>query len=208
MDPTPWLERWKENRIGFHEGRPNTLLARHIARLTGKRRMLVPLCGKSEDMVLLAAEGHEVWGVELAEIAVQAFFEEHALSPQVERLGALTRYTAQPFTLLAGDFFACNRELVGSFDAFYDRAALVALPPDLRGRYVQHLRSLMEPAATGLVITFEYPQEQMPGPPFSVDHAELRSHYEHAQVELLESRGAAFAQPGVHVEECCYLVTL
>lgn len=208
MDLTPWLERWKEGRIGFHEGSPNQLLSRHITQLGMQRRVLVPLCGKTEDMVLLAASGHEVVGIELAEVAVRAFFEEHGLTPNESQLGSLKSFSAGPITLLAGDFFACTREHLGTLDAFYDRAALVALPAALRGAYVHHLRSLLLPAAKGLVITFEYTQAQMAGPPFSVSQTELCTHYANAHVEQLEARATTFGQGDISVQEACYLVSL
>lgn len=177
MEPDFWNARWREGRIGFHEGRPNEHLARHIARLGAGRRVLVPLCGKAEDLAWLAAQGHEVVGVELVEDAVRAFFAEHGLTPTVTPRGAHVEYRAGAVTVFAGDFFATTREMLGPLDALYDRAALIALPPAMRARYAAHLLSLLPQGAPGLVITLEYPQEAMPGPPFSVPEAELRAHY-------------------------------
>src|SRR5215510_3121795 len=101
-----WLARWRDGRIGFHEGRPNELLERHIGRLAGRRRVLVPLCGKAEVLAFLAAHGHEVIGIELVEQAVREFFADHALTPSIVPRGPLVAYTAPPVTLLSGDFFA------------------------------------------------------------------------------------------------------
>ena len=185
MEANFWQGRWSEGRIGFHEGKANAHLVKHLAVLGAGRRVLVPLCGKAEDLAFLAAQGHQVVGVELVEPAVRAFFEEHGAKPEVAREGPFTRYTAQNITLLAGDFFATTRELLGPVDALYDRAALIALPEPMRGQYVKHLRKLMPPGAPGLVITVEYPQDEMEAPPFSVIEAELRSHYAGLQLELV-----------------------
>src|SRR4051812_3920329 len=193
-----WLGRWREGRTAFHEGRPNDLLVRHAARLAGRRRVLVPLCGKSEDLAFLAARGHDVIGVELAEPAVQAFFAEHDLAPSVARRGPFVAYevgpgavpvnpgaaaTAEPTAgadaLLAGDFFALTEEL-GPFDAVYDRAALIALPVELRAPYVARLRALVPAGAPAVVITLEYDQAAMTGPPYAVLEPELRTLYEGA----------------------------
>lgn len=69
------MERWREGRIGWHQPDGNASLRRHW-RGTGPR-VLVPLCGKTPDLVWLAEWGNEVVGVELSEIAVQSFFDAH-----------------------------------------------------------------------------------------------------------------------------------
>jgi len=176
MEPQFWRDRWAENKIGFHEGKPNTFLAEHEGRLGGTR-VLVPLCGKSEDLAFLAAHGRSVIGIELVEDAVAAFFGEHAATPTIERRGPLALYTAGAIQILAGDFFAVTPADVGPVDAIYDRAALIALPPELRPRYIAHLRSLVPAPAPVLLVTIEYPQDLMPGPPFSVPESEVRTYY-------------------------------
>jgi thiopurine S-methyltransferase len=186
MQPEFWQARWSEGRIGFHEGRPNALLERHVGALSGVRRVLVPLCGKAVDLAFLASRGFEVVGVELVEAAVAAFFAERGLVPTVERVGSLVRYRHDAVELLAGDFFDVTRDHAGRCDGCYDRAALIALPSEMRRRYVAHLRGLLDPGARGLVITVDYPQERMEGPPFAVPEAELLAHYRGAHVERLE----------------------
>lgn len=218
-----WLARWREGRTRFHEGRPNDLLVHHAAQLAGCRRVLVPLCGKAEDLAFLAARGHDVVGIELAEQAVQAFFAERDLAPSIARRGPFVAYeigpgnvaaepTAGPagaITLLTGDFFAVSPELLGPVDALYDRAALVALPPELRPPYLARLRALVPAGAPALVITYEYDQAAVAGPPFSVLEADLRTLYAGAAVELLEERAATLdkcAQLGVPVTERCFAI--
>jgi thiopurine S-methyltransferase len=217
-----WLARWRDGRIAFHEGRPNELLAQHAARLAGARRVLVPLCGKSEDLAFLAARGHDVVGVELAEPAVQAFFAEHDLTPSIARRGPLTAYAvgrgalraagdAGAIELVAGDFFAVTPERLGPLDALYDRGALIALPAELRAPYVTLLRALVPAGAPALVITLEFDQSAMAGPPYAVLEPELRTLYEGAGVELLEERATTTGrsvQLGVPVTERCFAIRL
>ena len=50
----------------------------------------------------------------------------------------------------------------------YDRASLIALPPEMRERYARHLAGILPPATQILLITLDYPQPEMPGPPFAV----------------------------------------
>jgi thiopurine S-methyltransferase len=232
-----WIGRWRDGRIGFHEGRPNGLLERHADRLSGCRRVLVPLCGKAEDMAWLAARGHEIVGVELAEAAVQAFFTEHQLTPSITKAGSssvaepkilpeppaaengavaseagapYTVYQAGPITILVGDVFALTPALLGPIDALYDRGALIALPPELRPRYVALLRTLLPAGAPALVIAVEYDEAAMTGPPFAVFEPELHALYAGAKIELLDERpappGGKCSQLGVPATERCFSV--
>lgn len=190
MEPEFWRARWSEGRIGFHEGHPNALLARHVGVFGSGRRVLVPLCGKSEDLAFLAAQGHEVVGIELVESAVRDFFREHGIDPEVSASGPFVRYRAPGLTLLVGDIFDATPERVGPVDALYDRAALVALPSPLRERYARHLRGLLAPGSTGLVITVEIEAEGYQGPPFPISQASLQALYEGLEVRSLEASAA------------------
>jgi thiopurine S-methyltransferase len=203
MDPQFWRERWAEGKIGFHEGKPNSFLLQFLARLPGKR-VLVPLCGKTDDLAYLASEGREVVGIELVEDAVKAFFDEHNLTPTVDG----NRYTSGPITLIASDVFAVDRKQLGVIDAIYDRAALIALPLELRPRYVAHLRAAVADTVPGLLVTIEYPQDLTEGPPFSVPEAEVRTYYP-AALQLAEQpvTSGRMAELGVAIERC-YAVTL
>jgi thiopurine S-methyltransferase len=212
-----WLARWREGRIAFHEGRPNELLEPHVERLAGCRRVLVPLCGKAVDLAFLAARGHEVIGIELAEQAVRTFFDEQGLVPTIAPRGPFAAWTARltgaggTLTLLVGDFFAATPELLGPIDAIYDRAALIALPPDLRPRYAATLRGLLPAGGPAIAITLEYDQSAMAGPPFAVLEAELRALYAGADIELLAERDAPedsgkCSQADVPATERCFLI--
>jgi len=186
MEPAFWINRWKEGRIGFHEGRPNVYLERYVDRLGPNRNVLVPLCGKAEDLAYLAGRGHVVVGVELVEDAVRAFFAEHGAAPTVTPRGAFKAYQAEQITLLAGDLFDARADLLGPVDALYDRGALVALPADVRARYVDRLRELLPKGALGIVVTVEYAQDRVDGPPFSVSDSELRALYPDLDIELMD----------------------
>ena len=164
-----WHERWQVGRTGWHESGGNRNLKKYW-RATGKR-VLVPLCGKTDDILWLEAQGNEVVGVELSEIAVLGFFEDNQL--EYERSdGALTEYRAltRRITLYCGDYFEFESD---AFDAHYDRGALVALVPDLRSRYAAHTSSLLSDDAEQLVVTVDYDQSVCDGPPFSLSEEEI-----------------------------------
>lgn len=168
-----WIERWQVGRTGWHEPGGNRNLKKYW-RGNGKR-ILVPMCGKTPDMRWLEEQGNEVVGVELSDVAVQAFFEENDL--EYERVyGALAEYRAigRNIKLYCGDYFEF-RDAV--FDAHYDRGGLVAMQADLRPRYARHTTSLLEKDAQQLVITVEYDQVVCDGPPFSIDASEIQDYW-------------------------------
>ncbi|MEX6675970.1 thiopurine S-methyltransferase [Pseudomonas sp. W2Oct36] len=175
MEPRFWHERWAINQIGFNQASVNPHLLRLWPELTAMpgERVLVPLCGKSIDMVWLLNQGFHVVGAELSELAVAGFFSENGWQPTIEERGALKVYRGEGCEIWCGDFFALTPEDVGDCTAFYDRAALIALPPDLRWRYVKQLNHLLSNDACGLLVTLDYDQSLIAGPPFSVDEDEV-----------------------------------
>ena len=168
-----WIERWAVGRTGWHEPEGNQNLRQHW-QATGKR-VLVPLCGKTPDLLWLEAQGNEVVGVELAELAVEAFFAENGLA--YERADSSLpgyRCTTRNITLYCGDFLEFAG---GSFDAHYDRGALIALTPELRARYGPHVASMLTEDASQLVLTVAYDDTICEGPPFCIRKVELLSYW-------------------------------
>jgi len=194
-----WLERWQAGQIGFHQDRINDYLTRHFAR-TGAQQggtVLVTLCGKSLDMVWLHEQGLRVLGVELSPLAVEAFFSENKLQPTINLSGKFRRYHADDITILCGDFFDLTAADIGEIAAVYDRASLIALPPEMRRRYADHLTNLVPSGTNVLLVTMEYPQQQMQGPPFAVQESEVHALYDNDfKIERLESLDVLAENPG------------
>ncbi|MBT2294394.1 thiopurine S-methyltransferase [Pseudomonas fluorescens] len=175
MEPEFWHKRWSTNQIGFHLPEVNPYLQRFWPQLgVGQgTRVLVPLCGKTLDLLWLAHQGYSVLGVELSEKAAADFFLEHQLEPSVSEEGAFKVFRAADIEIRCGDFFALSPEDVSDCTALYDRAALIALPGPMRERYAAHLQTIL-PQCVGLLITLDYAQDEMPGPPFSVGDDEVQ----------------------------------
>lgn len=175
MDRDFWHERWQRNEIGFHQQEINAHLQDYweLLAVPAGGLVFVPLCGKSRDLLWLRARGHAVLGVEISPIAVRDFFAENALTPQVTRQGAFERYEADGLAILCGDFFDLTPELLQAVAGVYDRASLIALPPGLRTRYAGHSTAILPAAAGTLLVTMEYPQNEMSGPPFAVREDEV-----------------------------------
>lgn len=172
-----WHQRWANNQIGFHQSKANPYLQRHWRQLNiaPGTQVLVPLCGKSLDVSWMAGQGYPVLGVELSEKAVQEFFSEQGLAPQVSQQGAFKVYRADAIEVWCGDFFSLRAEDIGGCHALYDRAAIIALPEAMRQRYVEHLNRVLPTECKGLLITLEYDQTQIDGPPFSVPDEEVQN---------------------------------
>lgn len=198
MELSFWHEVWKGNHVGFHQSDVNRLLLKHWPSIKAaeKSSILVPLCGKTLDLVWLRSEGYSVIGLELSEIALDelanTITESLGIEIKKEALnqeGLTAKYEGDGVLLLAGDFFAVSASTIGKVDAVYDRAAIVALPADMRLVYSKHLQEISQQAPQ-LLFTFDYDQSEMSGPPFSVPAAEIHTHYQpyYKQIELLEVR--------------------
>lgn len=189
MDPDFWRQRWENKETAWHESQPNPLLVKHLPQLAlaKDRRIFVPLCGKTLDISWLLSHGYRVAGAELSELAVEQLFMDLGLQPDIARTGELDQWSANRVDIFVGNIFALTRKALGSVDGVYDRAALVALPPEIRSRYTAYLVELTN-RAPQLLICYDYDQQLMDGPPFSVSSDEIRRHYAQAyDVRLLAS---------------------
>lgn len=174
MDSEFWLERWQRNEIGFHLPDVHPLLVRYLPDLVAEpgATLFLPLCGRTLDIGYLLGLEYRVIGVELSELAVKGLFEQLGVMPEIHPWRGGQRWQADGLTIFQGDFFRLRADDLGAVDAVYDRAALVALTPDMRVRYADQLAEITY-AAPQLLISFEYDQSRMPGPPFPVATDEL-----------------------------------
>jgi thiopurine S-methyltransferase len=182
-----WLERWENREIGFNQVSENIFMVEYFKHLDldEKSRVFVPLCGKTIDISWLLKQGYDVVAIELSEQAVIELFEELQLKPEILELGTLKHYRVAGLDVYVGDVFDLTEEMIGSVDAIYDRAALVALTKEVRTKYTSHLRKISN-GAPQLLLCFEYDQSLMNRTPYSVEENEVKEHYsEHYEVKQL-----------------------
>jgi thiopurine S-methyltransferase len=217
MEKEFWLERWEREEIGFHENEVNAYLPQfwHELDVEKDATVFVPLCGKSLDLQWLREQGHSVLGVELSSIAVQAFFDENGYAPIHSKRDKFDCCEANDICLLCGDFFELNHSDIAGVRAVYDRASMIALPPEMRERYVQHLVSILPRGVSILLVAIDYLQEQMSGPPFALGHEEVVSLFgEYASIKMLAEhdvleQNLRFKKRGLTgMQERVYLLTL
>ena len=178
MNANFWHQKWERGDIGFHKSEANPLLIKHFEKLNLAKgsRVFLPLCGKSRDCGWLLDRGHRVVGAELSELAISELFRELGVAPKISKAGKLTRYRVKDIDMLVGDIFDVSAEYLGPVSAIYDRAALVALPVSIRQQYTSHLMNITD-AAPQMLISCEYNQLLIDGPPFSVNENEIKQHY-------------------------------
>jgi thiopurine S-methyltransferase len=185
-----WLQRWESGDTGWHhqEFNPHLLSCWGGLQAPPGCTVLVPLCGKSRDMVWLAEQGHSVIGIELSPLAVAAFFEENGLTPAREVQDDFDVWQAGPYRILCGDIFRLQPQHVAGVQALYDRASLVAFNPEQRRNYAALLRNLLGADCRMLLVAMDYPQAEMQGPPHAVNQAEVETLFGQTfSVELLDS---------------------
>ena len=175
MEHEFWHARWAKNEIGFHQGTVNQYLYDHWSEFAGKSTdaVFVPLCGKAHDMWWLHDRGHPVLGVELSDIACKDFFAEANEKASVHPGEPFTTLRHDDLEIWCCDFFQLVPDDLRPVRLVYDRAALIAMPPEMRREYVEHLTAIMPDEARILLITLDYDGSEMQGPPFNVPDSEV-----------------------------------
>ena len=182
MEADFWHDCWAEGRLGFHQSKFNRYMTEFWPRLglPAGARVLVPLCGKSLDMLWLLDQGYQVTGIELSRRAIEDFFAENGLRLTTAETPLGRAYRHGGLELLCSDLFEAGPAILPTFDAVYDRASLPALPAAMRRDYATLMVDGLRPGAVILLQTPEYFQEEMDGPPFSVPPAEVEALYARA----------------------------
>ena len=165
-----WLDRWKKGTTGWHRSDINPQLIKHINQLVEARpqKIFVPLCGASLDMKYLIDKGFHVVGVELSPLAINRFFNENKIACKVSKVEDFDFYQGKNIDIYCGDFFKLKKDYFYDVSCVYDRAALIALNPDLQKKYARHLKEILPNSTKILLLTMFYPQNEMEGPPYSV----------------------------------------
>ncbi len=169
-----WLSRWQDNNIAWHKNTTNKRLIKWLPSVRENNSVVfVPLCGKSLDMLYLLDNGFKIIAVELSELAIVDFFSKNNIKFHKSIQDDFIVYSANNITIFVGDYFKLSKNMLKDINLVYDRAALVALPYDMRIKYVKHLVNISPMTLTILLLTLNYPQKKLDGPPFAVSFDEV-----------------------------------
>ena len=177
MEASFWYRSWELG--GFHTSfhrkdiHPYVLKYMNPNEIEGKN-ILVPLCGKTIDLMYLSQYANKVIGVELVEEAILQFFNENNLPLSQPDS---TTYTSGNITIYRLDFMCLTTEQIGPVDWILDRASLVALPYDMRMDYLATIERLSNVGTQQLVITLEY-FPLIGSAPFSITPNEVMEYYD------------------------------
>lgn len=198
MENNFWIDRWEKKEIGFHNTAFHPLLTKHFEKISFKKgeSVFIPLCGKTLDIHWLCQQGLTVIGNELVEMAVIDFFKEMNISPTVISIKDFKIYTGPQIKIFVGDLFKLQSEHLQNINYIFDRGALVALPEKMRFQYSEHLKKIA-PNAHHFLITFDYDQSKVSGPPFSISADEINQHYQSYEQSLVESTPLQMGMKGV-----------
>ena len=184
-----WHSHWTNKKPGFHEGRVNTYLQQFLPlfELQAGDTVFIPLCGKAVDILWLSEQGFKVIGVEISKVAVESFFEESRLIYKKHQTEHFVTYQTSNITLFQGDFMHLQAAQLTDCKLVYDRASIVAIESFNRAAYKEKILELIPTGTPMLMVTLDYDQRTMNGPPFSVPVDEIISLYQpEYKVELLQ----------------------
>ena len=217
MQQSFWLERWQHNQIGFHDNDINSHLKQNWSSLALPKnsQVFVPFCGKTNDLLWLREQGHQIMAVELSLIAVESFLSENQLLFKRDQVGEFELFETEGIQIYCGDFFKLSPDMFSDVVAVYDRASLIALPFDMREYYAAKMHDLLPFHTVILLVALYYPQHEMQGPPFCVGLTEVNNLFanwcgvEHLYIEDITDKEPHFKAKGLsQILEEVYRITI
>lgn len=187
MELSYWQSRWQKDNTGWHMDVVYPQLPKLWPGLSlkNKARVFVPLCGKSLDIKWLAEQGNHVIGMDVSRKALHELMDIFPQSFSEDSSHGFTIYRSESVELWEGDFLKLPAEKIPDPDVIYDKASIIALPPEMRKRYAQKLLEFCGKQTRILLQTFVYNQSEMSGPPFSVDEKEIEQLFGHRFKSIL-----------------------
>ncbi|MRX28461.1 thiopurine S-methyltransferase [Kangiella sp. HZ709] len=186
MDYHFWDTCWQRASQPFHLSEAHPFLRRYLYLLDNKEKLLLPLSGKSVDPIFLAQNNIHSTSIEFNPSAIDNFIIDSELSFKRKTFEQKKCYDFGDFDIWLADFFDIETKDIGKFSQVFDRAALVALPKELRDKYIKHLKSLLQPKATILMVTMDYEEGEMSGPPFYIAQNELTELFPESSIRELD----------------------
>jgi thiopurine S-methyltransferase len=74
---------------------------------------------------------------------------------------------------------------------------MIAMPEEVRALYVEKLKQTLKPGGRILLVTLDYIQSEMAGPPYSVSEIEIQHHFKGYKITRLERDDAGATHPRI-----------
>jgi thiopurine S-methyltransferase len=218
MSKINWQDKWEQGQIGFHQSEINSDLVNYMSRyleISEKNdfHIFVPLCGKTSDMLWLKERSKHIYGVELSPLALLQFSEENKLGLEKDLTPTIPSFKNHEYTLYQGDYFNLTKDHLPKLTHVYDRASIIALPQSIRKKYAEHLSEVIA-APYIFLITIDYDQEKVQGPPYSVPQNEIYSYYSkdyniqiEDEVAITDGLPPRFSEQNVTIKKTVYFMT-
>lgn len=187
-----WAKRWVESRTGWHMDAINPILIKYLEVLTGsseksssfieansKKKIFVPLCGKTKDLGYLLSLGYQVFSIEGVLQAIQELDKENNFQLSFDENESIYGTSDGKLKIFFGDLFKCPIEKWGPFDFIWDRGSLIAMDYSARGEYIKFMQKSVQDS-NGKFVPFryllevvDYDRTKFPGPPRPVEENEV-----------------------------------
>lgn len=153
-----WENRYLNNDAVWDTGAVTTPLKTYIDQLTDKSiKILIPGAGNGYEFEYLISQGFD-----------NVFVVDFAASPLNNIKKRMPSINDNQ--LITADFF----EIEGKYDLILEQTFFCALQPDLRKKYVQKMKSLLQPNGKIAGLLFQFPLTAQ-GPPFGGSETEYEN---------------------------------
>ncbi len=212
MEASFWLKSWELGGFytSFHRRDIHPYVLEYMnPEEIENTNILVPLCGKTVDMMYLSQYANKVIGVEIVEEAILQFFQENNLSYEMPNDET---YISGNITILRKDFMKLTKAEIGQIDWVLDRASLVALPYEMRTDYIKAIDRLSDVGTKQLVVTLEY-FPLINSAPFCINPSEVEDYYgaghiiKHVESPNLPNHGMVRKWNLAFLYEHCFVLT-
>ncbi|MBX7208783.1 MAG: methyltransferase domain-containing protein [Verrucomicrobiaceae bacterium] len=156
----PWEDRYRAGDVFWDRGHASPPLMQYVARHPLSGRVLVPGCGRGNDVAALAKAGVDVLGVDIAPTAIRE---------------ARERYPDVADRFVTGDLFDLAPALRGAFDVVMEHTCLSGMEPALREKYRRGVESALKPGGLIVGVWFINPalDPGSSGPPYPLSVPDL-----------------------------------
>jgi len=162
-------------------------------------RVLLPLCGKSNDLRFMYEEGHHVYGVECADEAIHDFFSINNIRRDISsvvatKTGKLAKLHSSHdghLTIIQNNFLTLDtNKLNGTIDCVWDRGAFGTITEHEQSLYIETIRRLLSEDFRYLLLVLEFDQSKSNDPvPMPQPEEKVREFYgSFCEIERLECK--------------------